>query len=84
MPSGRIFDHSTAFSSEVDTSSHEENAIKQRLRDVFRFHEIGKCSTLACAKLVGHEAERDWGLDKTRTYDNFDIISSINLLTMLS
>jgi hypothetical protein len=24
------------------------------------------------------------GLDKTRTYDNFDIISSINLLTMLS
>jgi biotin operon repressor len=33
-----------AFSSEVDTGSREENAIKQRPREFFRFNRIGKCS----------------------------------------
>jgi hypothetical protein len=37
--------NSRAFSSEVDTGSREENAIKQRSRDVFRFHGIGKRSS---------------------------------------
>jgi hypothetical protein len=33
-----------AFSSEVDTGSREENAIRQRSREVFRCHGVGKCS----------------------------------------
>ncbi len=33
-----------AFSSEVDTGSREENALKQRARDIFRCDGSGKCS----------------------------------------
>src|SRR5450631_2616996 len=44
FPSGSK--NTSAFSSEVDTGSREENAIIQRSRDVFRFHGIGKCSSI--------------------------------------
>jgi hypothetical protein len=47
-----------AFASEVDTGSRQENAIKQRSRDVFRFHGIGKCSIAAAERIFKRSGHR--------------------------